>query len=98
MVSWSMRFPWVMAVEYFCIKSIEQNEADIDRTERTCIVSKSWTNLRSVSTISRTRLFRKDSCALAAGIGGNSTSESDDSCAESKGGEGGESSKASWGR
>ena len=65
----------------------------------TCMISKSCTYLRSVSTISRTMLFRAASFEFdGAGGGAESARESYESWEARKGGEGGASSQASSGR
>lgn len=64
----------------------------------TCMISKSWTYLRSVSTISLIILFRADSWALAGVDTRVSASESNEPFSGMEGGEGGTSSKVSGGR
>jgi hypothetical protein len=69
------------------------------RGERTCMISKPSTYFRSVSMISLVMYIRLDSRAFVGGGGGRrSWRESDESCADSVGGDGGASSKASTGR
>jgi len=65
------------------------------------MISRSWTYLRSVSTISRMMLFRAASCAFAGAMDdvASDVGESEGSCGEARdGGEGGDWSKASGGR
>ena len=70
-----------------------------DDSIRTCIISRSFTNLRSVSTISRTALIRSASFAFVGGDGASdSSSASNDGFSEYAGEDGGGLSNAPLGR
>ena len=57
--------PGRMSSEYSDVRRLSRTDNDAGVPERTCITSRSWTYLRSVSTISLIMLFRAASCALA---------------------------------